>query len=224
MMQKLLVVEDDQKIRDELVTLLQRNGYDACALTSFVDVPGQILQSGADLVLLDLNLPGVDGQHVCREVRQKSNVAIIAVTSRNSDLDELMMLSLGADDFVAKPYNTQILLLHIATVLRRVGVVAERSAEITHGGVTLDTAACRVHAAGGSAELTKNELRILAILMRNAGTVVSRQRIQEELWQSDEFVDDNTLTVNVSHLRQTLAGIGVEEYVSTRRGLGYIVI
>ena len=201
MMQKLLVVEDDQKIRDELVTLLQRNGYDACALTSFVDVPGQILQSGADLVLLDLNLPGVDGQHVCREVRQKSNVAIIAVTSRNSDLDELMMLSLGADDFVAEP-----------------------SAEITHGGVTLDTAACRVHAAGGSAELTKNELRILAILMRNAGTVVSRQRIQEELWQSDEFVDDNTLTVNVSHLRQTLAGIGVEEYVSTRRGLGYIVI
>ena len=224
MMQKLLVVEDDQKIRDELVTLLQRNGYDACALTSFVDVPGQILQSGVDLVLLDLNLPGVDGQHVCREVRQKSNVAIIAVTSRNSDLDELMMLSLGADDFVAKPYNTQILLLHIATVLRRVGVVAEPSAEITHGGVTLDTAACRGHAAGGSAELTKNELRILAILMRNAGTVVSRQRIQEELWQSDEFVDDNTLTVNVSHLRQTLAGIGVEEYVSTRRGLGYIVI
>ena len=224
MMQKLLVVEDDQKIRDELVTLLQRNGYDACALTSFVNVPGQILQSGVDLVLLDLNLPGVDGQHVCREVRQKSNVAIIAVTSRNSDLDEFMMLSLGADDFVAKPYNTQILLLHIATVLRRVGVVAEPSAEITHGGVTLDTAACRVHAAGGSAELTKNELRILAILMRNAGTVVSRQRIQEELWQSDEFVDDNTLTVNVSHLRQTLAGIGVEEYVSTRRGLGYIVI
>ena len=224
MMQKLLVVEDDQKIRDELVTLLQRNGYDACALTSFVNVPGQILQSGVDLVLLDLNLPGVDGQHVCREVRQKSNVAIIAVTSRNSDLDELMMLSLGADDFVAKPYNTQILLLHIATVLRRVGVVAEPSAEITHGGVILDTAACRVHAAGGSAELTKNELRILAILMRNAGTVVSRQRIQEELWQSDEFVDDNTLTVNVSHLRQTLAGIGVEEYVSTRRGLGYIVI
>ena len=224
MMQKLLVVEDDQKIRDELVTLLQRNGYEACALTSFVDVPGQILQSGADLVLLDLNLPGVDGQHVCREVRQKSNVAIIAVTSRNSDLDELMMLSLGADDFVAKPYNTQILLLHIATVLRRVGVAAEPSAESTHGGVTLDTAACRVHAAGGSAELTKNELRILAILMRNAVTVVSRQRIQEELWQSDEFVDDNTLTVNVSHLRQTLAGIGVEEYVSTRRGLGYIVI
>ena len=224
MMQKLLVVEDDQKIRDELVMLLQRNGYDACALTSFVDVPGQILQSGVDLVLLDLNLPGVDGQHVCREVRQKSNVPIIAVTSRNSDLDELMMLSLGADDFVAKPYNTQILLLHIATVLRRVGVAAEPSAEITHGGVTLDTAACRVHAAGGSAELTKNELRILAILMRNAGTVVSRQRIQEELWQSDEFVDDNTLTVNVSHLRQTLAGIGVEEYVSTRRGLGYIVI
>lgn len=224
MMQKLLVVEDDQKIRDELVTLLQRNGYEACALTSFIDVPGQILQSGADLVLLDLNLPGVDGQHVCREVRQKSNVAIIAVTSRNSDLDELMMLSLGADDFVAKPYNTQILLLHIATVLRRVGVVAEPSAEMTHGGVTLDTAACRVYAAGGSAELTKNELRILAILMRNAGTVVSRQRIQEELWQSDEFVDDNTLTVNVSHLRQTLAGIGVEEYVSTRRGLGYIVI
>lgn len=223
MMQKLLVVEDDQHIRDELVTLLQRNGYEAQALTSFVDVSEQIAQSSAGLVLLDLNLPGVDGQQVCREVRRKSNIAIIVVTSRNSDLDELMTLSLGADDFVPKPYNAQILLMHIATVLRRTGAKAA-SAELTHRGVTLDTAACRVTASGRSAELTKNELRILAVLMRKAGSVVSRQRIQEELWQSDEFVDDNTLTVNISHLRQTLASIGVHEYVVTRRGLGYIVM
>ena len=122
-----------------------------------------------------------------------------------------------------KPYNDQVLLAHVATVLKRSYGEGAAAAEITHGGVTLDTARCRVSHRGSSAELTKNELRILALLMRNAGSVVSRQRIQEELWASDEFVDDNTLTVNVSHLRATLARIVVENFVRTRRGMGYLV-
>ena len=222
-MTKILVVEDDHQIQQELVLLLQRNGFEAQALTSFESVPQQIITAHPDLVLLDLNLPGIDGQQICREVRQLSNVPIIVVTSRNTDLDELMVLSLGADDFIAKPYNTQILLMHITSVLRRANSDVTTGTKLSHAGVTLDSSSCKISANQKSVELTKNELRILSLLMQNAGTVVSRQRIQEELWQSDEFVDDNTLTVNISHLRNTLASIGVEDFVMTRRGLGYVI-
>lgn len=222
-MTKILVVEDDHQIQQELVLLLQRNGFEAQALTPFESVPQQIIAAHPDLVLLDLNLPGIDGQQICREVRQLSNVPIIVVTSRNTDLDELMVLSLGADDFIAKPYNTQILLMHITSVLRRANSDVTTGTKLSHAGVTLDSSSCKVSANQKSVELTKNELRILSLLMQNAGTVVSRQRIQEELWQSDEFVDDNTLTVNISHLRNTLASIGVEDFVMTRRGLGYVI-
>ena len=222
-MTKILVVEDDHQIQQELVLLLQRNGFEAQALTSFESVPQQIIAAHPDLVLLDLNLPGIDGQQICREVRQLSNVPIIVVTSRNTDLDELMVLSLGADDFIAKPYNIQILLMHITSVLRRANSDVTTGTKLSHAGVTLDSSSCKVSANQKSVELTKNELRILSLLMQNAGTVVSRQRIQEELWQSDEFVDDNTLTVNISHLRNTLASIGVEDFVMTRRGLGYVI-
>ena len=222
-MTKILVVEDDHQIQQELVLLLQRNGFEARALTSFEYVPQQIIAAHPDLVLLDLNLPGIDGQQICREVRQLSNVPIIVVTSRNTDLDELMVLSLGADDFIAKPYNTQILLMHITSVLRRANSDVTTGTKLSHAGVTLDSSSCKVSANQKSVELTKNELRILSLLMQNAGTVVSRQRIQEELWQSDEFVDDNTLTVNISHLRNTLSSIGVEDFVMTRRGLGYVI-
>ena len=222
-MTKILVVEDDHQIQQELVLLLQRNGFEAQALTSFESVPQQIIAAHPDLVLLDLNLPGIDGQQICREVRQLSDVPIIVVTSRNTDLDELMVLSLGADDFIAKPYNTQILLMHITSVLRRANSDVTTGTKLSHAGVTLDSSSCKVSANQKSVELTKNELRILSLLMQNAGTVVSRQRIQEELWQSDEFVDDNTLTVNISHLRNTLASIGVEDFVMTRRGLGYVI-
>ena len=223
-MRRLLVVEDDPTIRDGLCALLARNGYAAEALDDFAEVAAQILDRAPDLVFLDLNLPGVDGGYVCREVRAQSRVPIIAVTSRDTDLDELVTLSAGADDFVAKPYNEQVLLARTAALLKRsYGDGAASAARLAHRGVTLDTARCEVSYQGRSVELTKNELRILALLMRAPGTVVSRQCIQEELWAGDDFVDDNTLTVNVSHLRQTLAGIGVEGFIGTRRGLGYIV-
>lgn len=139
-------------------------------------------------------------------------------------MDELLSMSFGADDFVAKPYNAPVLLARIARLLERAYGSASRSAVLERGGVRLDCDRCVAEHGGRSVELTKNELRILSLLMRSAGKVVSRQRIQEELWQTDEFVDDNTLTVNVSHLRQTLASIGARDFVQTRRGLGYLVL
>ena len=176
-----------------------------------------------DLVLLDLNLPDVDGSFVCCELRRQSQAPIIAVTSRNTDLDELVCLSAGADDFVTKPYNEQVLLAHIDAVLKRSYGDNSGGAQLAYAGLTLDTSRCMASYQGKSVGLTKNELKILGLLLRSAGRVVSRQRIQEELWESDDFVDDNTLTVNVSHLRQTLARIGAGDKILTRRGFGYLI-
>ena len=173
-------------------------------------------------MLLDLGLPGTDGQMVCRELRRVSQVPIIVVTSRVTDLDEVMSMSLGADDFVAKPYNPSVLLAHIEACLRRAkGAGAHLSNVLECAGVSLDLARCTASYEGKSVELTKNETRILSLLMRRAGKVVSREDIMVELWNSDAFIDDNTLTVNMNRLRKTLASIGVEGFLRTHRGLGY---
>ena len=221
-MRKLLVVEDDPQIRDELVLFLERNGYEVAALERFDSCVDDIVAAAPNLVLLDLGLPGFDGQYVCRELHERAPIPLIVVTSRNTDMDELLALSFGADDFVAKPYNTQVLLAHIESVLRRSGK-ARGGEVLSCRGLVLDGMRCQVSYQGRTAELTKNELRILSLLLREAGSVVSRQRLQEELWSSDEFVDDNTLTVNVSHLRATLSDIGADGFVRTRRGIGYIL-
>ena len=174
-----------------------------------------------DVVLLDLGLPGTDGLYVCRELRQTSNVPIIVVTSRTTDLDELMSMSLGADDFIAKPYNGQVLLAHIDAVLRRAQGAQEQGRVVEYRGLSLDLARSKATYEGRSVELTKNELRILALLMRRKGEIVSREDIMVELWNSDTFIDDNTLTVNMNRLRKTLASIGVTDYLATHRGQGY---
>ena len=221
-MYRVLVVEDNDKIRLELCDFLSKNGYAADSCTNFEHIMEEIKAKRPDLILLDLGLPFVDGHFICKELRRTSNVPIIIVTSRNSEMDELLSMNLGADDYVTKPYNLQILLARISRVLRRVYEAADSSI-MRLGEVIMDVSKSSITCRGKSVDLTKNELRILALLMRNAGAVVSRQRIQEELWASDEFVDDNTLTVNVSHLRAPLAKIGVEDFVRTKRGMGYLV-
>lgn len=222
-MRTVCVIEDDATISRGLCQLLERNGYQTAVPVGFTNIDQQVLDMACDLVLLDLNLPDVDGSFVCRELRRQSQVPIIAVTSRNTDLDELVCLSAGADDFVTKPYNEQVLLAHIDAVLKRSYGDNSGGAQLVYAGLTLDTSRCMASYQGKSVELTKNELKILGLLLRSAGRVVSRQRIQEELWESDDFVDDNTLTVNVSHLRQTLARIGAGDKILTRRGFGYLI-
>lgn len=222
-MRRVCVIEDDATICRGLCQLLERNGYQTAVPVGFTNIDQQVLDMACDLVLLDLNLPDVDGSFVCRELRRQSQVPIIAVTSRNTDFDELVCLSAGADDFVTKPYNEQVLLAHIDAVLKRGYGDNSGGAQLVYAGLTLDTSRCMASYQGKSVELTKNELKILGLLLRSAGRVVSRQRIQEELWESDDFVDDNTLTVNVSHLRQTLARIGAGDKILTRRGFGYLI-
>lgn len=221
-MYKIFLVEDDAKIRTELKRLLEKYGYDCITTEDFAHVTALVLQAKPHLVLLDINLPQFDGYQVCREIRAQSTLPIIIVTSRDSELDELMSMNLGADDFITKPYNTQILLARIASVLKR-SYQNEVSLTIEHNGVVLDLSKSMVFHGQNQAELTKNELRILHLLMENKGRILSRDDLMNDLWQSDEFVDDNTLTVNINRLRKKLEGIGVTDFLLTRRGQGYLV-
>lgn len=215
----IFLVEDEAGIRQELSALLSRYGYRCVTTADFEDVAGQVCASGADLLLLDLNLPRYDGYHVCREVRRRSQMPIIVVTSRATELDELMSMNLGADDFLTKPYNTQILLARMARLLQRAcpGV----SPAVSRGGLTLDLGRGVATRNGVEVELTRNESRILQTLLAAEGRIVSRNALMEALWKSDAFVDDNTLTVNVARLRRRLEELGLSEVLATRRGQGY---
>ena len=211
------IVEDDEPIRRELVDILARAGFEIEACESFEHVSRDILAAAPDLVLLDLTLPVKDGQHICHEVRRESEVPII-------EIDEVMAMTLGADDFVPKPYSARVLVARINALLRRTAASGERST-LVHKGLELDLARSMVTntATGDSTELTKNELRILSLLLSRAGKIVSRSAIMQDLWDSDAFVDDNTLTVNINRLRTTLEKIGIKGYLTTHRGQGYSV-
>ena len=222
-MPKIYIVEDDEPIRAELAHLLERNGFQVAWCERFDNVADEALAAQPDVVLLDLTLPGTDGQLICRELRQRSDVFIIILTSRVTEVDEVMGMTMGTDDFIPKPYSARVLVARINALLRRRAADAPERNVLAHNGLTLDLSRSEAHAAGGTVELTKNELRILALLMRHAGSIVSREAIMRDLWDSDAFVDDNTLTVNINRLRRSLAKIGVEGYLVTHRGRGYAV-
>ncbi len=219
---KIFIVEDELTIRTELKTLLEKYGYECITTDDFTSVLPAIEAASPHLILLDINLPHFDGYHICREIRSHSQIPIIIVTSRNSDVDELMSMNLGADDFITKPYHTQILLARIAALLKR-SYQTDHEAQLEHNGVMLSLSDSTITANGQTAELTKNELKILHLLMQNKGTIQSRDELINALWQTDEFIDDNTLTVNINRLRKKLESIGVTNYLKTKRGMGYIV-
>lgn len=217
------IVEDDPAILREVTEMLGRHGYETAHAVEFAHVTAGILAARPDLVLLDLTLPETDGQLICRELRAASSVPIMVLTSRTTELDEVMSMSLGADDFVTKPYRSRVLLAHIEALLRRAAGAAEPTV-LEHGGLALDLArSTATGPTGRQVELTKNELRILALLMRRAGTIVAREDLMRDLWDSEAFVDDNTLTVNINRLRATLERVGVTGYLLTHRGRGYSV-
>lgn len=219
---KIVIVEDNEKIRSELCNFLSRYGYETIGIADFRNTVEEILKLDAHLVLLDINLPVFDGYYICRELRAKSSIPIIVVTSRDSEVDELMSMNLGADDFIIKPYNTQILLARITSLLKRC-YKQENNEYLSHKGITLNLGKSLVSCGDKEIELSKNELKILHILMKNKDIILSRDEIMDALWQTNEFIDDNTLTVNVNRLRKKLESIGVNDYIVTKRGQGYIV-
>lgn len=223
MAHRVYIVEDDETLAAELGRLLALAGFEPVQCASFPTAATDALTASPDCVVLDLNLPGADGLQVCRDIRAESSVPIIVLTSSESEFDEVMAMNLGADDYVVKPYRPAVLIARIQAHVRR-NAAASASPQAEHRGVRLDIGTGEVSFEGKSAQLTRNEQRILQLLMDAAGSVVSRQEIMCDLWESDAFVDDNTLTVNVNRLRKALTGLGVpEDFLQTRRGVGYMV-
>ncbi|MEW8995776.1 response regulator transcription factor [Clostridium sp.] len=221
-MESIFLVEDEIKLRNEVSTLLERSGYKCISSDDYSNIIAEILKSTPDLVLLDLNLPIYDGFYICKEIRKKSEIPIIVVTSSKSDLDELDVLNLGADDFITKPYNPRILLARISSVLKRTSG-KNKSMTISHKGAVLDVLKGKVYHDGKSVDLTKNEIGILKLLIDNKGNIVPRNEIISYLWDMAEFVEDSTLTVNINRIRKKLEDIGLKDYLITKRGIGYMV-
>ena len=219
---KILIIEDAETLRRELATFLKSYGYEVEAPDDFQNVMNYASQEDVHLILLDINLPVYDGYYICREIRKYSQVPIVIVTSRDTEVDELMSMNLGADDFITKPYNTQILLARIENILRRT-YAKQESAVLTYKDLKLHLANGTISYQGKQEELTKNELKILHCLMKNKGSIVSREQLMEDLWSSDLFIDDNTLSVNITRLRKKIEAIGMDNLIETRRGLGYIM-
>lgn len=222
-MSKIYIVEDDDKIKNEISIFLNKNGYETEKIESFDNIIQDILDSTSDLLLLDINLPNYDGYYICKEIRKSSDIPIIIVTSRNTEIDELMSISIGADHFVTKPYNTQILLAKIESILKRV-TKKENILNINYKGMNLNLSKSLIENGGNAIELSKNEVKILHFLLKNKGRIVSREEIMTYLWDSEMFVDDNTLTVNINRLRKKLEDIGKKNIIETKRGQGYIIL
>ena len=218
---KILIVEDDSSMQEELKDLLENASYDTLILTDFLHAKEYILKTNPDLVLLDVNIPYLNGELLLKELRKESSVPVIILTSRASEIDEVLSISYGADDFITKPYNPTILLLRIQNVFKRVNQVKDklkyRDLDVyqNRGVLTKDNL---------SIELTKNEMIIFLYLLNNQNRIVSRDELMSELWNNEEYVNDNALTVNISRLRTKLKDFGYSNVIETRKGQGYILL
>ena len=220
-MPQILIIEDDEKLREELKIFLNKNGYEATTLITFENTIRDILKINPDLILLDINLPNTDGEYICKEVRKQSNMPIIIITSRDNELDELLSINNGADHYITKPFNIQILLAKIGSLLKRTNM-QEINDKIDVKDFILNKSNNTIEKDGKIIELTKNEYKILKYLVQNREKIVSREDIMECLWESESFIDDNTLTVNITRLRNKLEELELKELLETKRGQGYI--
>lgn len=222
MSKEILIVEDDAKLREELATFLKSHGFKTTYLENFHDLASQILKLNPNLILLDLNLPETDGETVCKEIRKNSTMGIIIITSKNNELDELISLNYGADHYITKPFNLHILLAKINALLRRSDPNLA-SDEIDAKDFVLNLGSSTIVKNDKTLELTKNEFKILRCLLKDRGKIISREDLMDYLWEGESFVDDNTLSVNVTRLRTKLEKLGLENLIETRRGQGYLL-
>lgn len=222
-MRKIGIVEDDKKLSEELKNFLEHHGYTAEIVEPKEYTTEIILSKNFDLLLLDIGLPQTDGLYLCREIRKKSSLPMIIITSKDTEIMELMSISSGADDFVTKPFHIQILLARMERLLFRAYPEQSEQTLIKLGMLTFDKAKGILYTKEESVELTKNEIKILLCLTKKINQIVSRDEIINMLWDSELFVDDNTLTVNMTRLRNKLEQMGVVDYIKTKRGQGYII-
>ncbi len=218
-MKNILIVEDEVKLRLELMKFLNNNGYQISMIENFDNVINDIIKSNVDLVLLDINLPGFSGEYILKNVRKISNIPIVIITSRNTEIDELLSINNGADDFIAKPFNKEILLARINRLLSK-----DEDTKIKYKDVILDIAKSTILKGDLSIDLTQNEMKIFHYLLKNKGTIISRDDLINYLWDNNGFIDDNTLTVNINRLRAKLCNVGLINTIITKRGMGYIIL
>ncbi|NMS91333.1 response regulator transcription factor [Clostridioides difficile] len=221
---KIMVIEDDVSLKNIIAECLSKWGHDVYQIENLENIIEEFRNYEPQLVLLDINLPFYDGFHWCNEIRKISKVPIIFISSRNSNMDVIMGVNLGADDYIQKPFSIDVLVAKVNALLRRTyNFVENNSNQIVHNGVILDLSTATISYEDNIVELTKNEIKILHELMKYKGQIVSRNKLMKKLWDNDWFVDDNTLTVNVNRIRVKLNEIGLEDFIDTKRGLGYII-
>ena len=220
-MYKILIVEDDETIAGGLKNHLEKWNYQAECMTDFKDVMGKFVEFEPQLVLLDIVLPFFNGFHWCQEIRKISKVPIIFLSSANDNMNIVMAVTMGADDFIAKPFDMQVLTVKIQAILRRSYDFAGNSSVLEHKGAMLNISEAELSYEGESLELTKNELKILQTLFENKASIVTRDTLMTKLWESDTYVDENTLSVNANRLRKKLASIGLSDFIITKKGIGY---
>lgn len=219
---KILLIEDDKKIADIVVENLIKVGYDSLAVTDFSDVLPEFMAYKPDLVLLDIILPFYDGYYWCGQIRLLSKVPIIFISSKSADMDIIIATNMGGDDYLVKPFSIDILLAKVAGLLRRTYSYDNTEMDIiSHQGLIFNIGSGVVSVNEKSAKLTKNEAQILGLLLKSRGNTVSRERIMRNLWKDASFIDDNTLTVNITRLRKKLKDLGLESYIETIKNLGY---
>lgn len=219
-MKKIVIVEDDEVIAHELSDLLMNVGYETSILMNFENALEELILLKADLILLDINIPYINGKFLLQNLRKKSNVPVIMVTSKNSETEELLSMSFGADDYITKPYNPNILLLRIAAILKRmestIDIIRYKELEISMQKGFIRKGEIEVI-------LTKNEMIIFNYLLNHQNRIVTRDELMTDLWNNNEYINDNSLTVNISRLRSKLKEVGEEDSITTRKGMGYIL-
>ena len=217
-MKKILIIEDEGTIRNELKTLLENSGYEVLMLEKFTNAKEDIKSMTLDLILLDINLPNINGEMLLKEIRKESNIPVIMVTSRVCEVDEVLSMSYGADDYITKPYNPTILLLRIQNIFKR---MENNRDDLFYDDIVVNPKKGILEKNGKVLELTKNEMIIFTYLLNNRGRIVNRDDLMTDLWNNNEFINDNALTVNISRLRNKLQNFGLENRIETRKGQGY---
>ena len=222
-MYKIMIIEDDITIAKTIKEHLSKWDYDAIYVTDLRDIIRQFIQFQPHLVLIDVILPFFDGFHWCNEIRKISKVPVVFISSAGDNMNIVMAMNMGGDDFIAKPFDLHVLAAKVKALLRRTYSFLGQVNIIERNGAILNISDATLTYQDRKIDLTKNDFRILQLLMENAGNVVSREEIMQRLWESDDFVDDNTLTVNITRLRRKLAEVGLKDFIKTKKGIGYLV-
>lgn len=213
---KIMIVEDEKEIAEELKNLLENSGYQAQILKNFERSKEEILQNKPNLILLDINIPKINGEMLLKEIRKESNVPVIMLTSKTNEVDEVLSISYGADDYITKPYNPTILLLRIQNIFKRM----DRE-YLTYDDIKVNYEKGTLTKNNKTLELTKNEMIIFVYLLKKREKIVSRDELMTELWDNDEYINDNALTVNISRLRSKLESFGIKDPIETKKKVGY---